>query len=778
MVRKDNEDGTAAAVGPVVGDGPVSADRAHSDVAPKDSSLHESTSVLEDTGSWLEPHLSRGFYDVEINEASPKSGTQRSAPERSAPECSAPAPVLKLIPAGSAGRAPSIHLGPIAVSFPPRTQGALHPLDEVLLDELHRAFSTHAGVEDRLDETKLQAALGLRSPLLAQRLLRVFDRDGDGIVSRGEFLERVRRLMFGSQTDKLLFAFRLHDINGDGKIDRSEILAMIRTSMAEENTLALAQKPEDLAELVMNEADKNGDGHLSYREFEAVINRHPAILEMMTRCEATWIAPGVDLKPRGQEKRSIWMSLRRAFQNRLAAIAVLTVWVTINLLLAGRAVWVYQEQGANAYVLVARACGACINFNGALILVPVMRRLLTRVRASKRLKKLPVDDAIQFHRLVGHTMFGLALLHSVAHLLNYAAGMGIGRGLFATGAGGSGLVLLVVFTTMWVMSLPFVRRTSRFELFYFSHLLYFAWFALCLYHGPVFYLWVTVPLLGFAVEQLLRLSRRGLETQIRGMIALSSGVTRLEIARPPQFEFQAGDYAFLRIPSLASHEWHPFTISSAPEQESLTMHVRSLGNFTRSVRSLSEQRQAAGIGDPFPAYLDGPYGTASGHIFESQVAILVGAGIGVTPFASVLSSLILRARAQRPVPNKVHFYWLNRDPYSFEWFAELLLELESLDIDRIVDVQIYLTDGRGHGTSAALNLARAISHDLGRPDFITGLRAKTNLGRPDWSDELIRLKQLHPTDQLDLFFCGPPGLASGIRRVCEEHDITFRQEHF
>ena len=37
--------------------------------------------------------------------------------------------------------------------------------------------------------------------------------------------------------------------------------------------------------------------------------------------------------------------------------------------------------------------------------------------------------------------------------------------------------------------------------------------------------------------------------------------------------------------------------------------------------------------------VDGPFGTVSEDVFQYEVAVLVGAGIGVTPFASILKSI-------------------------------------------------------------------------------------------------------------------------------------------
>lgn len=41
-------------------------------------------------------------------------------------------------------------------------------------------------------------------------------------------------------------------------------------------------------------------------------------------------------------------------------------------------------------------------------------------------------------------------------------------------------------------------------------------------------------------------------------------------------------------------------------------------------------------------YVDGPYGTPTRQIFASEHAVLIGAGIGITPFASILQSIMYR----------------------------------------------------------------------------------------------------------------------------------------
>lgn len=46
--------------------------------------------------------------------------------------------------------------------------------------------------------------------------------------------------------------------------------------------------------------------------------------------------------------------------------------------------------------------------------------------------------------------------------------------------------------------------------------------------------------------------------------------------------------------------------------------------------------------------VDGPFGTASEDVFDYEVSMLVGAGIGVTPFASILKSIWYKFKISNP----------------------------------------------------------------------------------------------------------------------------------
>lgn len=64
---------------------------------------------------------------------------------------------------------------------------------------------------------------------------------------------------------------------------------------------------------------------------------------------------------------------------------------------------------------------------------------------------------------------------------------------------------------------------------------------------------------------MLFISKYSKGVHLSGVVYLK--VTHLVIKRPQFFHFKPGDYVYINIPAIAKYEWHPFTISSAPEQQ-------------------------------------------------------------------------------------------------------------------------------------------------------------------------------------------------------------------
>ena len=372
-------------------------------------------------------------------------------------------------------------------------------------------------------------------------------------------------------------------------------------------------------------------------------------------------------------------------------------------------------------------------------------------------------------------------MHAGAHVLNaratHLAGLGLWDVVTASRANATGSALLGIYLLMWAMSRRFVRRSGRFELFHLTHLGYLAALPLIFIHGPRFWMWGTIPWLWYFVERAFRFQRRRAPSRVVEVTPMASGVTRLVFERPRGFGYAPGDYVFLRIPAVARSEWHPFTLTSAPEDpERLMVHVRAAGNWTQALPDRIAGREADGL-DTF-VHLDGPYGSATRHIFEAGHAIAVAGGIGVTPFASILQSLLLGHGPGAPL-RKLRFVWLARDQYSFEWFRELLAELEKRDHDHLLDVHIYMTAGRGDMGGGMLDVAQLMLKAERQGDVLTGLRSQTSMGMPDF-DRLFEAfaREDRSLPRPRVFFCGPPPLGRLVEKSCHRLGLAFRRERF
>ncbi|MCC6806634.1 MAG: ferric reductase-like transmembrane domain-containing protein [Deltaproteobacteria bacterium] len=467
-------------------------------------------------------------------------------------------------------------------------------------------------------------------------------------------------------------------------------------------------------------------------------------------------------------QRSWRRLLQKLLQNRMPYVIALGGYLALCVGVCVEAVLRHSDK--NAWIQVARGAAAIVYLNGALIFVPMMRHFLTHLRHRRLLRALPFDEAVSFHRLCGHVMFFAGLVHTLAHFGNNAA-------ILETPAGKTGLALLIVFAAMWGTALAFVRKGGHFRLFYLTHFLYVAWAALAIWHGPRFWMWLSLPLVGFLIERTWRFRTTSRAVSVRAGELLPSDVLALKVEKPAGFHYAAGSYLFLKCPQVSAFEWHPFTISSAPEDDALTVHIRAVGSWTGALYRLIKRRP-----HDVSVYIDGPYGAPAEEIFGSERAVLIGAGIGVTPFASVLRSILARKRRgdHSLGLERVRFFWLSREQRSFEWFLQLLSAIERED-DGLFELNVYLTgaESRHDLKSATLFIAMDMLHEATKVDLITGLESKTKTGRPDWPAIFQRIAEEDKgKPPATVFFCGPAGLGRELKALCRHHGLRFRQEAF
>uniref|UniRef100_A0A3B5MBY3 NADPH oxidase, EF-hand calcium binding domain 5 n=1 Tax=Xiphophorus couchianus TaxID=32473 RepID=A0A3B5MBY3_9TELE len=734
--------------------------------------------------------------------------------------------------------------------------------DSRWLEWVTKQFETIAGDDKEIDIDEFKTALKVKESFFAERFFALFDSDGSGSISLDELLKALNLLIHGDETDKLRFLFQVYDVDGkrarrggrtcgkgrrenvkccvcfvltgSGSIDPDELRTVLKSCLQESAISLPEEKLDDLTLVLFESADKDSSGSITFEELKAELENFPEVMENLTISAANWLKPPDQEQKKPQTPRYL---TRAYWQNNSRKLLFLCSYVLLNLMLFVAAM-LYHRKGGGWFML-AKGCGQCLNFNCTFVMVLMLRRCLTWLRATWVVRVLPLDQNILLHQIVGYAILFFTLMHTAAHIINFArksqsGGFSVWEYLLTTRPGIgwvkgtsslTGVILQLLICLMVFCSSTFVRRSGHFEVFYWTHLSYIWVWILLIIHCANFWKWFVVPGFVFLLEKIvgIAVSRIG-GLYIVEVNLLPSKVTHLVIRRPQFFQFKPGDYIYINIPVIAKYEWHPFTISSAPEQpDTMWLHVRSMGQWTNrlyeyfrqpesqavcpkrlatSLRKRRQEKSSECVCFMCQCYVDGPYGTPTRQIFASEHAVLIGAGIGITPFASILQSIMYRYRMRKHTyPNcsssgcenvkdsdmrlrKVDFIWINRDQKSFEWFVSLLTKLEMEQADgepegQFLEMHMYMTSALSKNDMKAIGLQMAL--DLlakkEEKDSITGLRTRTQPGRPEWEKVFQKLSEENK-GKVHVFYCGAPALAKVIKAQCEHFGFNFYKENF
>ncbi len=85
---------------------------------------------------------------------------------------------------------------------------------------------------------------------------------------------------------------------------------------------------------------------------------------------------------------------------------------------------------------------------------------------------------------------------------------------------------------------------------------------------------------------------------IKVLLISVAEVTLIEFKRPANFEYKSGQWVRIACPELGKNEYHPMTLTSAPQEDTLTVHIRSVGPWTKNIRELLNPANLKG--KPYP----------------------------------------------------------------------------------------------------------------------------------------------------------------------------------
>lgn len=526
-----------------------------------------------------------------------------------------------------------------------------------------------------------------------------------------------------------------------------------------------------------------------------------------------------------------------------------------------------------------------LNFDCAVIVLPMCRKALGYLRTTFMRKFTPFDESIEFHKVISYYIVFATVMHTIAHFGNYvtpgmascpaalagavpslatsfAARGGVGTGdcnfaywLFQTQPGLTGFLLLVVMLILYGGANETIRRGSDAQrvvkpapqnrgaaaspqksapapeqqkgwreiyshsVFFFTHHLFIIFFILILIHGygieapignPRFYQYFCGCAPIYFVERFYRdgLAKRE-DLRILKAVCLPGKVVALYIQKPKVWDVKAGMYLFVQVPEVSSFEWHPFTITSAPEDEFVSIHIKVLGDWTGDLYKMfvktPHDALSPGAKDSNISYLpiariDGPYGAPTQEVFQYKTSVVVGAGIGATPSISVLRHILWKLKLNDPANTpslqktiadataeelvealarkrtdplftlkKLYFIWSNRDAEAFQWFAAVLGKIES---HPAVDIRAFLTSSslaKDDLNAFLLRIGMESQVEQGGADVVTSLKnVMTQYRRPDFQEFFREITPKHPGEKIGVFFCGPAVLGENIRAACQE----------
>ena len=333
-------------------------------------------------------------------------------------------------------------------------------------------------------------------------------------------------------------------------------------------------------------------------------------------------------------------------------------------------------------IAITRGAANSLTFCYCLLLLTVSRNLITKLKELSFHQYIPLDSHLQFHKICAMTALFFSVVHSVGHLVNfYHVGTqpahhlkcmskeiffppgvkpDISYWLFKTMTGLTGLILYCIMVIIFIFSLPSIRKKA-YKFFWLSHQLYVFLYFLCLVHGlaritqaPKFWMFFIFPAIVFMFDKVISLRRSYMELDILDTELLPSDVTKIKFYRPPNYKFLSGQYVRVSCTAVKPEEFHSLTITSAPHEDYLSIHVKAVGSWTWKLRNYFDpdykpetNPETEEPEDTPKIRIQGPFGGGNQDWYKFEVAVMIGAGIGVTPYASILNDLVFGTSTNR-----------------------------------------------------------------------------------------------------------------------------------
>jgi predicted ferric reductase len=424
---------------------------------------------------------------------------------------------------------------------------------------------------------------------------------------------------------------------------------------------------------------------------------------------------------------------------RRADLLVVLSWVSVAIVVA----LFLSQRMASAFVTISDA----ITTGGILCglvgtdLILLMMVLAARVPIID--KTFGHDKAMLVHRALGKPAFYLLLAHGILLLIGYGMASGVNPvaevGVMWTTLSDMPLAFLALglLVVVIVSSFVAVRRRFPYEVWHAIHLLTYLAVLVAIPHqlsiGGLFvdgtlqrayWLALYVAVAGLLVIYrfllpILRSLRHSLT--VRRVMQVADGVVSIELTGRHLREMNAAGGQFLVWRFWTGKTWwhaHPLSLSAVPSETSLRITVRALGSGSAGLADLPVGTRVS---------IEGPYGIFTQDARTLPRAVMVAAGIGVTPIRALIEQadltpgeavVIVRAASDQP-------------PYLWHELRELCASK---------GVAVFLVEGSRSRVVDSWQSADAVDRGFTLASYAPEV-AKSDLyvcGPAHWTDLVIR----------------------------------------
>ncbi|XP_023520753.1 respiratory burst oxidase homolog protein D-like [Cucurbita pepo subsp. pepo] len=700
----------------------------------------------------------------------------------------------------------------------------------------------------------------------------------DDTINKSQLKEFWDQISDDSFDSRLQTFFDMVDSDADGRITEEEVEEIISMSASTNKLSTIQKQAKEYAALIMEELDPGNAGYIMIHNLETLLLQAPNQSVRVSDSRVLSQLLSQKLKPTNESNPIIrtYDKFQYFVEDNWQRIWVIMLWLGICAGLFAYKFIQYRHRAVfkimGYCVCIAKGGAETLKFNMALILLPVCRNTITWLRNKTKLGVIvPFDDNLNFHKVIAVGISVGVGLHALAHLTCdfprlldasdeeykpmkpfFGKEQPDNYWWFLKGVEGiTGIIMVILMAIAFTLATPWFRRNklnlpeslkklTGFNAFWYSHHLFVIVYALLVVHGIFLYLtkewykqttwmYLAVPVTLYGCERLIRAFRSGIKpVKILKVAVYPGNVLALHMSKPHGFKYKSGQYMFVNCRDVSQFEWHPFSITSAPEDDYLSVHIRTLGDWTRQLKTVfsevcqppqagksgllrAEFMQGGAQNPKFPKILiDGPYGAPAQDYKKYDVVLLVGLGIGATPMVSIVKDIIDNMEEKEAEANamengqgghssrggskhgkgfrtrKAYFYWVTREQGSFEWFKGIMNEVAEMDERGVIELHNYCTSvyEEGDARSALIAMLQSLQHAKSGVDVVSGTRVKSHFAKPNWRQVYKKITLHHPDTRVGVFYCGAPALTKELSQLASDFSrktstkFEFHKENF